>query len=184
MHRLTPLPPGHCHSSSHRHTFYHSLLFFFFFFSQFFNTFLLSITTRLIIVRFQRFNHQYDCTDLPNRTPPLPPNHCHSPPHRLSLYHTLLFSNFFTLKYFTFLPSLISRSIFTQSQRNYHQNDRTDLPNRLVPLPPNHCHSCPHRLSLYHSPIFQNKFLQFFTLSVYAHNSLNNRPISTKLPPK
>jgi hypothetical protein len=66
-----------------------------------------------------------------HRLVPLPPNHCHSPnANRHSFCHIATLSQM-----------LISRSILPLPHSNRHHPNRHPILHRLVPLPPNHCHS-------------------------------------------
>jgi hypothetical protein len=78
-------------------------------------------------------------TDLLCPMVPLPPRHCHSPRHYHPCNHpyhchtTAIFLSFF-IQITATLPILP-----LPPSNRYHSN-RTDLTNRLVPLPPCHCH--------------------------------------------
>jgi hypothetical protein len=118
--RLVPLPPCHCHPPRRCHILPPVPLPLF------------VLLTTLPILPLPRCNRYHsNRLDLANRLVPLPPCHCHSPRHCHTLPPVPL-PLFFLL---TTLPILLLPHC-----NRYHSN-RLDLANRLVPLPPCHCHT-------------------------------------------
>jgi hypothetical protein len=62
------------------------------------------------------------------------------------------------------IPNLIiTRSILPLPLSNHHHSNRTDLKNRLVPLPPSHCHSSRHATQPTTTPYYLSKKNIFLT---------------------
>jgi hypothetical protein len=74
-------------------------------------------------------------------TVPLPPIHFHSPSLHPRVYPPHSFYPLFLLYFLSIIQTIVSLPILPLPYSNHHHSNRADLPCRLVPLPPNHCHS-------------------------------------------
>jgi hypothetical protein len=106
------------------------------------------------------------------RLVPLSRGHCHA----LDRGLVLTVDNIFTTTFFFYrlLNTGISWSILTLMWSNPYHSNRFELTNRLVPLPPCHCHSPSHCYPVNPAATFFNLcFCHFFIAFLNYHISAN-----------
>jgi hypothetical protein len=157
------------------------------------NTFFLiifqSTTTRPILPLPLSNLYHSNRLDLPYRSVLLPPNHCHSLRHATppNIQRHIFCKK--TRIFLTIIQTIITLPILPLPHWNYHHSNRTDLTNRLVLLPPNHCHSPRHATpsNIQHLIFCKKKtldfrsFLNILQLRQYCHYHFLTTTIRTAL---
>jgi hypothetical protein len=92
-------------------------------------------------------------------TVPLPPNHCHSPPHCHPNNHFFFLSLSIFSRFLLNFQSIATLSILPLPRSNLYHSTRLDVIFPTVPLPPNHCHSPCH--------CHPNNHFFFLSLSIF-----------------
>jgi hypothetical protein len=142
--------------------------------------------TTLPILPLPRSNkHHSNRLDFLFPTVRLTPSHCHSNGHSHTTdsqchSHRHFFFHFFP----PFLKTVTTRPILPLPHPNRYHSNRPDLTNRMVPLPPRHCHST---IRASRRQPTESQHCHFFSLFPplfsSGHNSANTATTKSQPPP-